>query len=433
LRRILGRVKSFTDQSRHFLSGIIVFCAVCVSMPSHNGHADPLRAEPNIAAQIDFSQTQTLASYRILLSQGMTPQISYMDNPNRIVIDFPSVTFQLTPQNEASLSRVKGTGLVTSQRFGLFSAGRSRGVIELQAPAKVSRIEIEPHKTGLASTLILELSTTDQAAFSSLVQQSLAAKFTTQASSMPSTPSDLKLKSDHRKSDLRPLIMLDPGHGGIDSGAIAVGGTMEKEIVFHFAKTLKSRLEKTGKFSVMMTRETDVFVPLDERVKVAREHQADLMISIHADSLAGRGFARGATVYTRSDRASDAEAEALASAENQADLQAGVEALPEAEEVGDILTDLTRRETHVFSQKLAQNLVGGLGEAVRLNKRPHRSARFVVLKAHDIPSALIELGYLSSKEDVAQLQSEAWREKTALGLERAIGVFFANRTASPQP
>jgi N-acetylmuramoyl-L-alanine amidase len=401
-------------------------CVVFVVFNAHIARADPLRTEPNIAAQIDFTQTQTLASYRILLSQGMTPQISYMEKPDRIVIDFPSLTFQLSPQNEAALSRVKGTGLVTSQRFGLFSAGRSRGVIELQSPAKVSRIEVEPHKTGLASTLILELVTTDQLAFSSLVQQSLALKSVTPSS-------DLKLKSERNTLDPRPLIVLDAGHGGIDSGAIAIEGTMEKDIVFNFTKTLKARLEKTGKFRVMMTRDTDVFIPLDERVKIAREHQANLMISIHADSLAGRGFARGATVYTRSDRASDAEAEALASAENQADLQAGVEALPEAEEVGDILTDLTRRETHVFSQKLAQNLVGGLGEAVRLNKRPHRSARFVVLKAHDIPSALIELGYLSSKEDVAQLQSEAWREKTALGLERAIGLFFASRTALPHP
>ncbi len=381
-----------------------------------------------VVAQVDFSQTATLASYRFLLSKDVTPHVRYMDNPDRIIIDWPQVSFQLTAANEATLSRPKTTdkaeGLIISNRFGLVSSGRSRAVIEVRGPARITRLESELHTSGLATSFVMEIAQTDRDVFSKLMRESTPP---------PSLSSDVVLRRTTPSNDPRPLIMLDPGHGGIDSGAIASGGVMEKTIVFDFARTLKTQLEASGKYRVMMTRESDVFIALNERVKIARDNQAALFVSIHADSLSSTGAVRGATVYTRADRASDAESEQLAANENRADVLAGVEAIPEAEEVGDILTDLTRRETHIFSQKAARLFVEGLSDSLRLNKNPHRSARFVVLKAHDVPSVLIELGYLSSKDDVALLQSQVWREKAATGLKRVIETYLTQLPTTPKP
>ena len=179
----------------------------------------------------------------------------------------------------------------------------------------------------------------------------------------------------------------------------------------------------------MLTRERDDFLRLDERVRFAREHAADLFISIHADTIRLKGI-RGATVYTVSDRASDAEAAALAQRENLADQLAGIEIEEENHEVADILVDLVRRETHSFSIRFARSLVGELSTSVELIKNPHRSAGFKVLRAPDVPSVLVELGYLSNAKDEAQLIDPDWRDKAAERISAAIALFAAERTAT---
>jgi N-acetylmuramoyl-L-alanine amidase len=179
-----------------------------------------------------------------------------------------------------------------------------------------------------------------------------------------------------------------------------------------------------------MTRDNDTFVSLPDRVKMARQAQAALFLSIHADTLNVSPQVRGATIYTRSDLATDAESARLADKENKADAVAGVESHDEPEDVAGILMDLTKRETKAFSGQFARKVVGDLQSVVKLNKNPQRSASFRVLKAPDVPSVLIELGYLSSAQDADLLTSDAWRERTTEALAQAIDRFLATRVAA---
>ncbi|WP_367714647.1 N-acetylmuramoyl-L-alanine amidase [Nitratireductor sp. GISD-1A_MAKvit] len=220
----------------------------------------------------------------------------------------------------------------------------------------------------------------------------------------------------------RFTIALDAGHGGADGGARGVNGTVEKQITLLFSLELAKKLEETGLYRVVLTREDDRFLRLDERVRIAREKGADLFISVHADAIAIRSV-RGATIYTVSDKASDAEAAATAARENLSDAIAGKVPEDEQDEVEDILVDLIRRETHAFSIRFARNLIGELSSTVQMVKNPHRYAGFRVLRAPDIPSVLLELGYLSNPKDEAQLRDAAWRSRTMDAIIRAIGYF----------
>jgi N-acetylmuramoyl-L-alanine amidase len=232
-------------------------------------------------------------------------------------------------------------------------------------------------------------------------------------------------------TDSRPVLVLDPGHGGIDPGTRAPSGELEKNLVLEFTAALRDKLERTGKYRVVMTRADDTFVELSERVRFARLRQAQLLISIHCDALArGNGEAEGATVYTLSDNASDAEAQRLADAENRADVIAGVDLAAEPDDIADILIDLAQRETRSFSAHFARNVVSEMRTAARLHKHPLRSAGFRVLKAPDVPSVLIELGYVSNARDLKQLVSESWRSRAGDAIVHAVHNYFTTRFAS---
>jgi len=234
-----------------------------------------------------------------------------------------------------------------------------------------------------------------------------------------------------QSSDKRPVIVIDPGHGGVDNGTQAGGGDiMEKNLVLGFGLALRDRIEKSGKYRVVMTRTDDTFIPLAERVKIARNESASLFVSIHADALPrGEGDAQGATIYTLADKASDAEAQRLADAENKSDAIGGVNLADEPTEVADILIDLVQRETRTFSHRFARTLMGEMKNSVRMHKHPLKSAGFRVLKAPDVPSVLVELGYVSNKGDLEHLVSENWRNKTVGSMAQAIDAFFAKRLA----
>jgi N-acetylmuramoyl-L-alanine amidase len=234
--------------------------------------------------------------------------------------------------------------------------------------------------------------------------------------------------------DPRPIIMLDPGHGGIDTGTRAASGELEKTLVLDFALMLRDKFEKTGKYRVVMTRIDDSFVPLAERVRLARARQAQLFISIHCDALArGDGDAAGATVYTLSEHASDAEAARLAEAENKADVIAGVDLSAEPDDIADILIDLAQRETKNYSVQFARTAVNELKSAARMHKHPLKSASFRVLTAPDVPSVLIELGYVSSRQDLKQLVSDGWRSRVGDSIVQAVQTFFTTRVAGSGP
>ena len=317
------------------------------------------------------------------------------------MIDLPQVTFQLPARTGE-----QGRGLIKAFRYGLVMQGGSRIVIDATGPVRIDKAFVLEAVDDQPARLVLDLVSIDRASF--MRNLALEAKPRRAPETKPQP------RSRSASNDGRPLIVIDPGHGGPDTGTIASSGEMEKTIVLEFAQALAEKLEKSGKYRVAMTRTDDRFVPLGERVRMARAQGAALFVSIHADALAARGEAdvRGATVYTVSDTASDAEAARLAEDENKADAIAGVDLSSEPEEVADILIDLTQRETKNFSAHFARAVVGELKTAAKLHKHPLKSAGFKVLKAPDVPSVLIELGYVSNKQDLKLMTSEAWRART---------------------
>ncbi len=239
-----------------------------------------------------------------------------------------------------------------------------------------------------------------------------------------SNPSSSNNTKNHRK----PTIILDAGHGGIDGGTVSLRGTREKTVVLSFAKRLQKKLNATGRYKVYLTRKGDYFIKLRDRVKISRKYKADLFISLHADSVPGRNSsARGASIYTLSDKASDKEAAALARKENRSDILAGVEFKNESKVVTSILIDLAQRDSKTKSVKFATYTANQMRGNVLVRKRPIKFGNLSVLKAPDIPSVLIELGYLSNKHDERNLKSSAWQNKMALSLQRSIDQYFKNR------
>ncbi|HEX4042048.1 MAG TPA: N-acetylmuramoyl-L-alanine amidase [Xanthobacteraceae bacterium] len=232
-------------------------------------------------------------------------------------------------------------------------------------------------------------------------------------------------QSQHRIVGKRRVIMLDPGHGGVDPGAIGVNGTYEKFIALGTAREAARLLEGTGHFHVLMTRDSDQYIPLQQRVELAQSAGADLFMSVHADANRNHHI-RGASVYTLSEKASDKEAAELAARENRSDFVAGVDLSKHEPVVSEILFDLARRQTNNMSQRFAQAIVSELGREVMLMDNTHRSAGFVVLKAPDIPSALVELGCLSNPLEEHELRRTNYQLKLAEGLARSVSDYFAH-------
>ncbi|MGB8182135.1 MAG: N-acetylmuramoyl-L-alanine amidase [Stellaceae bacterium] len=220
-----------------------------------------------------------------------------------------------------------------------------------------------------------------------------------------------------------PLIVLDAGHGGVDPGAIGVVGTYEKNIALPTVIELAHQLQATRRYRVQLTRRDDEFISLEGRVARARAAGADLFLSVHADALPDRA-ARGASVYTLSEQASDREAALLAASENRADLVGGVKLDTHDPQVNGILIDLTRRQTNNLSIRFAQDVVNELGRHVVMLTNSHRSAGFAVLKAPDIPSALVEIGCLSNRTEELDLRRAPYRIEVARSLTRSIGDYF---------
>lgn len=362
------------------------------------------------------SRVETAADHSRLiftLTGDVAPQARVAAAPPRVVVDLPEVAFRIDPREGRSAA---GSKLIRSYRYGQFAPGRSRVVVDLSSPARIVKTAC------VAGQLEIELAPTSEAAFNAAVTQS-AAQSVSLAPTQPAAaaPAPVAAPSD------RPVVVIDPGHGGVDMGATGKHGEQEKAIVFEFARALAAKIEEGGRLKPVLTRNEDVFLPLNERVRIAHENNAALFLSIHADTLA-EGHVTGATVYTVSARASDAEAARIAEKENLADQAAGLEIKESVEEVGDILHDLAKRETRAFSAQFSQALISRWKEAGSLNKNPSRSAGFVVLKSYDIPSALLELGYLSSEKDLARLTSPEWRDQAAGKTAEAIEAFFADRS-----
>lgn len=376
------------------------------------GDPTPVATDARLAG--DDKQTRLV----IDLTQKIEVRAFTIADPYRVVVDIPQVNFQFPPRT-GEHSR----GVIKAFRFGLVMKGRSRIVIDVNGPVRVARAFVLDPAEGQPARLVLDVSPVDRETFlrAAAIDNRLPRLID------PPTPHDDPAKS---AGDARPVVVIDPGHGGIDTGTHAPSGEHEKNLVLAFATTLRDKLEKSGKYRVAMTRSDDTFVQLADRVRFARARQAQLFISIHCDALArGGGAADGATVYTLSDQASDAEAQRLADAENRADIIAGVNLADEPGDIADILIDLAQRETKSFSSAFARSVVNEFKGAARLHKNPLRSAGFRVLKAPDVPSVLIELGYVSNSADLKQLVSDQWRSRVSEAVTQAVHTYFTTRFA----
>ena len=370
-----------------------------------------------VATDVRLGGDEAQTRFVMDLSRKIDLHAFTLSDPYRVVLDIPQVTFQLPPK-----AGDNGRGLIKAFRFGLIMPGGSRLVIDLTKPARIDKAFVVDPAAGAPARLVLDLAPTDRASF----LRTLAAdnKLT---SAEPPPRSDAPAANS---GDERPLVMLDPGHGGIDTGTKGPNGEMEKSIVLDFAERLRERIEKAGKYRVAMTRTDDTFIPLGERVHMARTAGATLFVSIHADSLPKKeGDAQGATIYTLSDTATDSEAARLAEQENRADVIAGVDLKDEPDDVAGILLDLVQRETKTFSLQFAHRLVAELKGTTRLYKNPLKSAGFRVLRSPDVPSVLVELGYVSNKEDLQSLLSDSWRDRTATSVAAAIDSYFTTHIA----
>jgi N-acetylmuramoyl-L-alanine amidase len=387
---------------------LVILCAFGAWMPlsvlaQSHGLSALARVDPETSGIEDgwFGKT----TLQLGLSQGVPFRVFQLDQPARLVIDFREVDFTGI-RKEMLLAE---PGRVTDVRFGAFQPGWSRLVMDLSAPMLPVEIGMPIDTASGQATLEIELKTVD------------AADFAAQAGAPSSAVWPMALTQARKPRvvpDDRFVVVLDPGHGGIDPGAEREG-VAEKDLMLAFAKSLQDALRR-AEVEVVLTRDEDIFVALQERVAIAHRAQADVFVSLHADSLI-QGGAKGATVYTLSDEASDAATAHLAARHNRADIIAGVDLTGSDDQVAGILLDLARQENEPRSMTLAEVLVAGMAEAGGpMNRRPMRVAGFSVLKSADIPSVLVEIGFLSSKRDLDNLRDPVWRAVMVNAMADAI-------------
>lgn len=348
---------------------------------------------------------------RIVLSVDEKPhfQTSYLAEPDRLVVDFAGTRIDL------DRAEPRPGGLVKALRYGALGQGRARVVIDLAAPAMIARRLFLPAADSGSPKLVIDLAPVGRPAFAELVRLQVPENFAPSAAAPP----------EQRPTEL-PTVVIDAGHGGVDAGAVGVGDALEKNVTLSFSLALKQALDARGRVRAVLTRNDDTFLSLAARVAIARAKRADLFISVHADTVA-QDYVRGATVYTLSKKASDQVAARLAQRENRSDFLAGLKIENQPTEVADILIDLARRETNRQSARFAGQLVSELKQAVMLNKSPRRGGAFQVLMAPDVPSVLLELGYLSNEADERLLRSRTWQEGAVAAAAEAVERFLAAR------
>lgn len=380
--------------------------------------ADDVAQSRPVLADVQIVTGMGEPKIRLYTTEPIEISGTLIDGPERLVVNLPPIRSRLV-QKQASFA----DGPIAA--YEVFAPESGTAKIEfilrdLLAPIQVTR---EPVANGAAYTSTLNLRHVEKREFARLV------KLGKEEKPVFSTPSKQIITPDPNP---RPLIVIDPGHGGADTGAAGLGGVLEKDIVFAFSKALAKALNESGAVRAKLTRDTDIFIGLDKRVEIARSMGANYFISIHADTISGTTDVRGMTVYVGSDRASDAEAARLAEAENKADLAGGLVATKSEEAVAGILGDLMMRETRTRSAMLARSVIDRMTEASALNKNPIRSAAFRVLRAPDFPSILIELGYISSPTDIHLLTSDVWMGKAAESLAGAILDYLSNQKSMPE-
>lgn len=370
----------------------------------------------NTLKLVDLRTVGDSARTRIIAVFNAEPNVGLqiLDKPTRLIINLPTVDFSTQSTSLKKQNRL--SSMLSDIRYSFSDIRTSRIILTSKIAFVVEKNTVQKLENGLWQ-LLIDICKTTHSEFNELFEKQEKSKIDTKIQRMPTR-------------NFR--VVLDPGHGGIDGGARGISGILEKDVTLAFARVLRDELKKYSHINVALTRDSNVFLRLSERVKKAQEFDADLFISIHADTINLHSL-RGATVYTISDKASDAIAKSLAENENKVDLLDGLPA-DESLEVTDILLDLTRRETHAFSVNFANSIISNLFKSnINLINNPHRYADFQVLRAPDIPSVLIEIGYLSNKEDEELLNNPQWRKQMAISIAHSIRQFAEYRQKIMQP
>ena len=381
--------------------------------PSAPLPAQPRTGQPPVVMSARIGEHADRTRLVIELSDPVALRAFTLANPNRIILDMTEVAWRL-----GSPPVPTGQGLIKAYRYGLFRSGNSRMVIDLGRPARLGETLAIPPAAGFGYRVVIDLFPTSQAAFEAEA----------------GWPADLRAREAEaeRKAMVataapvagKKVVVIDPGHGGVDSGTQGVNGLLEKDLVLAEGLRLAKELRSRG-VTVFMTRDKDIFIPLRDRVAFGRAHRADLFISLHADSNPDRDLT-GLSIYTLNDGRSDREAAALAKRENQSDVIAGVDLSGGNSPVAPILIDLAQRDTINKSSRFAEAALAQLAGATDiLGRSPHRAASLAVLVAPDVPAVLIELGYLSNRGDAAQMNTEGWRAKVAIAVAAAVGRHLA--------
>ena len=399
-----------------------------------------------LAARV--STTPERARVVIDLSGSTEFAIVSLDEPERIAIDVKaSGVPTLAPQ------AVAGSGIVASFTTTMAEEGRARTELTLNQPATVQQAVVLDPVGGQPARLVVDLILTSDLDFKARVAADLASSLrlrlpdgmsgassaedpfasteetpsseepsvlpkASSSAAAPSAPSTAPVAAGSR-----PLVVIDPGHGGIDNGASAPSGIHEKDITLAFALQLRDLLVKSGQFDVALTRDDDTYLTLNERVTLARQNRADLFVSLHADTFQAADI-RGASIYTRDDQATDILDKVLADGENRADIVAGYVKPDAKPAVVNILVDLMRRQARQQAFQAATDIVKAMQPSVALRRFPVRQADFFVLQAPDVPSLLIELGFMSNAADIANLEDNSWRDKVVEAISQGVSDYF---------
>lgn len=422
-------------------AALIVFCLVFATGQGARAQAqETARKTDRAPAPIrltGFNVVGTEDRVRLVFdtSGAVEAKILLLSAPYRLVVDLPGAEIDLKTDRSSG-----SPGFLKKVSYGTTDANVPRFVIEAAVPLILEKQFSVPADRGEGNRLVFDLAKASETDFRiAIVRQAEERRIETLAlddspkNKDPETSGAAAAKGDlgsaarqaeAASSSRKKRIVIDPGHGGKDGGARSLNGVLEKDVVLSFSKELAHALTASGAFEVTLTRTDDRFVRLGERVRIAREIEADLFVSIHADSLPDDRRVRGAAVYTISERASDAMAASIADQQNKSDAIAGPAIVNAPDSVVDILFDLTRRETSNLSILFARHFFDTMKTRIRFFKDPLQRGAFIVLRVPDIPSALIELGFLSNPEDAELLSSEKWREEAALQMASTIAAYF---------
>jgi len=379
---------------------------------------------------VRFGQHPEHVRFVMEVSEELEYRVTKLADPYRIVLDLPRVQWA-----RSAAQKPRTYGSIVNFRHGAFSDTVFRIVLDAKNPVEIKQFLTLPPRGSVKNwRLVMDLAPTTRTAFlqglkgrtqvkNSVppVRAAIAPSQATKPIVQARVPTFLPPSKPAKKS--KHVVVIDAGHGGVDPGAIGSSGIYEKHITLAMAKQLRDDLQKTGRYEVVLTRARDIFIPLRKRTEIARSAGADLFISLHADTIKNKAI-RGVSVYTLSEKASDKETQALAERENKADLIAGFDLSDQEDDLGFILLDMAQRDTTNQSSRFAEKLVKDVSRTTKVLRNPHRFAGFAVLKAPDVPSVLIELGFLSNKQDERALRSKKHRAKVASAIKTSINRYF---------